>query len=73
MIGPQQEGAFSVVIPARVLQPGVQHAEIRNGLSLSAATGWRSRRAITFTCCVSHRWRTSTLLTPSVRTGSGDP
>jgi hypothetical protein len=31
------------------------------------SSGWRSRCAIEFTCCVSHRWRTSAL-----RTGSDD-
>ncbi|MFO0016777.1 MAG: hypothetical protein ACK52U_09500, partial [Synechococcaceae cyanobacterium] len=41
---------------------------VRTGVSITAATGWRSRHAIAFTCCVSHRWRTS-----AGRTGSGDP
>jgi hypothetical protein len=59
---------FSVVIPARALQPGVSTGRKLNWRIALCGYGMTLALRIAFTCCVSHRWRTS-----AVCTGSGTP
>jgi hypothetical protein len=59
---------FSVVIPARVLQPGVSTRGKQNWRIALCGYGMTLALRIAFTCFVSHRWCTS-----AVCTGSGTP